>query len=245
MATAVSLLSLAAETDHARRQAARRLNARAVELLVEGEARTARLVLAAAGVEAAFPERVVVVRAAGSPDVLDDALAELEDSVSLAGRVGEELWLVVTPSLAGRLADDLGRRGLLVGVGDPVGVDEASVSHENAGHALRTATPAGPVVRWRRLVAQGAMGVLDGDRAAAFAASYLAPIAGDEQLVRTLQSFLRHHGSRLKVAEELGVHRNTVRNRVEQIEKALDGSLDDPQTRVSAWIALQVAAGTT
>ena len=87
------------------------------------------------------------------------------------------------------------------------------------------------------------MGVLDDERAAAFAASYLAPIAEEAELVRTLQAFLGHHGSRLKVAEELGVHRNTVRNRLEQIEVALDGSLDDPQVRVNAWIALQVAAG--
>ena len=76
------------------------------------------------------------------------------------------------------------------------------------------------------------MGVLDDERAAAFAASYLAPIAQEADLVRTLQAFLGHHGSRLKVAEELGVHRNTVRNRLEQIEVALDGSLDDPQVRV-------------
>lgn len=86
------------------------------------------------------------------------------------------------------------------------------------------------------------MGVLDGERAAAFATSYLAPLAGDQELIRTLESFLRHHGSRLGVAGELGVHRNTVRNRLAHIETALNGSLDDPQTRVNAWIALQVAA---
>ena len=43
------------------------------------------------------------------------------------------------------------------------------------------------------------------------------------------------------VAEELGLHRNTVRNRLEAIEAVLPGKLDDPQTRVSAWIALQIS----
>jgi len=55
----------------------------------------------------------------------------------------------------------------------------------------------------------------------------------------TLGSFLTHHGSRLKVAEELGLHRNTVRNRMAQIERAIGRSLDDPDTRAAAWLALQ------
>ncbi len=246
VATAVSLLGLAAETDRARRHAARRLRARAVELLVESETRTARIVLSAAGApEETLPERVAVLHATGEAEALEDVAAGLEATVPLIARNGEVLWLVVAPGSAERLAAGLRERGLLVGVGDPVALGDADRSHANAGHALRAATQVAPVVLWERLVRQGAMGVLDGDRAAAFAASYLDPIAGDEELVRTLQSFLRHHGSRLKVAAELGVHRNTVRNRLEQIETGLDASLDDPQTRVSAWVALQVVAGST
>ena len=34
------------------------------------------------------------------------------------------------------------------------------------------------------------------------------------------------------------MHRNTVRNRIRQIESLLDVSLDDPQVRVDAWVAL-------
>jgi purine catabolism regulator len=243
VATAVSLLGLAAESDRTGRRAARRLRARALELLVEADAGTAAVVLSAgSGREVSLPDRVAVVRAAGPGEALDDALGVVEDVVALAGRIGDELWLVATPGDAGRQADQLGERGLLVGVGDPAAIDEAARSHANAGQALRAATPAVPVVRWKRLMREGAMGVLDDERAAAFAASYLAPIANDPELIRTLQSFLGHHGSRLKVADELGVHRNTVRNRLEQVEVALDGSLDDPQLRVNAWIALQVVA---
>ena len=71
-----------------------------------------------------------------------------------------------------------------------------------------------------------------------FAASFLGGL--DPEQVDTLRCFLRHHGSRLKVAEELGLHRNTVRNRLDAIAAALPGPLDDPQIRASAWIALQV-----
>ena len=41
------------------------------------------------------------------------------------------------------------------------------------------------------------------------------------------------------MADELGLHRNTVRNRLDVIEATLPGALDDPQIRASAWIALQ------
>jgi purine catabolism regulator len=53
---------------------------------------------------------------------------------------------------------------------------------------------------------------------------------------------LRHHGSQLQVATELGVHRNTVRHRLGQIEAALGESLQDAQVRVNAWVALQARA---
>ena len=59
------------------------------------------------------------------------------------------------------------------------------------------------------------------------------------RLVETLRSFLAHHGSQVQVSADLGVHRNTVRSRVRQIEQALGRSLAEPQTRVDAWIALR------
>ena len=92
-------------------------------------------------------------------------------------------------------------------------------------------------MQWERIVGEGPLSLIDPKRAEAFATSFLAGL--DDEQVETLRSFLRHHGSRLKVADELGLHRNTVRNRLEAIEATLPGALDDPQIRVSAWIALQ------
>lgn len=241
IATAVSLLSLAAQTRLERRDTDRRLRARALELLVEADARTATIVLEARSERgAALPKHVVIARATGPDHALRDALEAVEDSVQLAARVREELWLAGTPVAVDQHIPTIAERGLLVGVGGPATIEDARRSWTNAGHALASATPAAPVVRWERLVNEGAMAVLDDDRAAAFAASFLARL-DDKELVRTLSSFLHHHGSRLKVAEELGIHRNTVGNRIAQIETALGRSLDDPQVRVNAWIALQVA----
>jgi len=245
VATAVSLLSLAAESRRERLETLRRQRARALELLVLADPRTAGIVLASVGSdEPEFPDPVVLVRATGTDEVIEDALSALEESTPLLARVGDELWLASSVRDADRQAAALGGHALLVGVGDPVPLGEADRSHANAGHALRTAAQSVPVVRWEHLVGSGAMAALDRDRAASFAASFLAPLTapGAEALLPTLRSFLRHHGSRGKVAEELGVHRNTVRNRLEQIEAAVGGSLDDPRLRVDAWVALMVAS---
>lgn len=241
IAMAVSLLGLAAHTRLVQRDADRRLRARALELLVDADPRTASLVLEArVDSGPGLPKRVQFARGTGPDEAVDEALAAVEDLVSLAARVRGELWLVDSPKSIDNGVARIAERGLFVGVGDPRFVDDARNSWINAGHALASVTPAARVVRWDQLVGEGALSVLDADRAAAFAASFLARLE-DEQLVRTLRSFVHHHGSRLKVAEELGIHRNTVANRVAQIETALGGSLDDPQVRVSAWVALQVA----
>jgi len=247
--TAVALLSLAAESQNDRRDTERRLRSRALELLVHADARTARIVLAArAGLEPddiTLPPRIAMLRAAGSAELLDDALARLETHTELVARVGDEVWVVAAPGRTAAPAEALRASGLAVGVGSAVPLDDAASSHATAGHALASSTAGGPVVHWEEMVGEGAMTVLDPARAHSFAESFLAPLREDPsgELMPTLQSFLRHHGSRLKVAEELAIHRNTVRNRLEQIEAALGRSLDDPQVRVSAWIALQV--GTT
>ncbi|WP_219416933.1 PucR family transcriptional regulator [Pseudonocardia nigra] len=243
IASGVALLGLTAETRRERRDTARRLRTRALELLVWADASSAAIVLEASSESpVTLPPMVVMARARGGADAMDDALAALEDDPILAGRVADELWLLAAPGVLDAVVGEWGGRGLRVGVGDPVSLEDARRSHSNAGHALAVASPAAPVVRWERMVGEGAMAVLDDDRAAAFATTFVTRLGGDRELIQTLRSFLRHNGSRLKVSEELGVHRNTVRNRVEQIERALDRSLDDPDVRVSAWIALQVAA---
>jgi purine catabolism regulator len=243
IAAGVALLNLAAETRRERVDAARRLRTRALELLVSGDLSSAAIVLeAGTGAPVPPPATVAVVRARHSAEVVDDAVATLEADQVMAGRVADELWSLSAPDVVTGVVEALGARGLRVGVGDPVPLASARRSHRNAGHALAVTSPATPVVWWERVVGEGALAALDEDRAEAFAASLLARLGNDQELIRTLRSFLQQNGSRLKVSEELGIHRNTVRKRIEQIERALDRSLDDPGVRASTWIALQVAA---
>ena len=234
VATAVSLLSLALEREQDRRGAERRLRERAVELVLTGDPRTARILL-----DAHLPRQVRVLCARGSVEPVDDALAALEQERVLAGVVGEELVVVSAARRANAVGALLADRELFVGIGRAVPLAEAADSRETAIHALAATTPGAPVRRWDDQAAGGVSGLLDPGRARAFARSYLAPLGDDPVLLDTLAAFLRRHGSVLATAEELAVHRNTVRNRIRQIESLLDASLDDPQVRVDAWVALQ------
>ncbi|WP_272496332.1 PucR family transcriptional regulator ligand-binding domain-containing protein [Nocardioides sp. B-3] len=202
--TAVALLGPVAQSRAVRRDTDRGLRMRALELLLEGDVRTAAMVLEATAAGAPVLEgRVVVARASGPDALLDEALGPVEDDALLAGRAPGELWVVDGPRGIGRHLTTMSGRGLLVGVGDPEGVEDAVVSWTNAAHSLASATTAVPVVRWEQLVREGPLTILDRERSDAFAASFLARI-DDEALVTTLRSFLRHHGSRLKVSRGAG-----------------------------------------
>jgi purine catabolism regulator len=64
----------------------------------------------------------------------------------------------------------------------------------------------------------------------------------DEQhsgaLVATLRAYLDANGSVAAVADRLIVHRNTVRYRLEQIERLIGAPVDRTVTRVQLWLAL-------
>ena len=237
--TAVALLGLVTEQERDRLEARRRLWQKVHELLAHGDVEAAVLVGEAAGAPE-LPARLQVARALGDDDVVEDALGELEGEHLLASHVGGELWLVGAPPEVARRVAALSARGLQVGVGEVVSIADVAASHDTAARALARTTPAHRVVHWERVVREGAVGLLDPEVAATFSASFLAGL--DDHQVETLASFLRHHGSRLKVAEELELHRNTVRNRLSTIESAIGRSLDDPDARASAWLALQARA---
>jgi PucR C-terminal helix-turn-helix domain len=74
-------------------------------------------------------------------------------------------------------------------------------------------------------------------------AEVLAPLDGlppatRERLEETLEVWLRHSGARAAVAEELHVHPQTVRYRIDQLRKAFGAGLDDPRSRMRLLLAL-------
>ena len=78
-----------------------------------------------------------------------------------------------------------------------------------------------------------------------FANGLLAPLAAQDarshgRLMETLAAFVAANGNVLHAAEQLYIHRNTLKYRLRQIEKALGGSLDDPDLRLKLQLALYV-----
>lgn len=237
LTTAVAVLGLVDEQRRGRTTTRRHLHSRAIELLTGNDSRTAQLILGIDGPALAIPERLRFVRAGGGESEIGDAITTLEQRGILAGSYAGELCAVSVPEQAEAVGATLAAVGFQVGVGGAVSSDDSASGYRTAGLALAQTTPTAAVVVWDRVISDGPLGLIDAQRAAAFAESWLSGL--DPEQLETLRCFLRHHGARLKVAEELGLHRNTVRNRLDAIEALLPGPLDDPQTRVSAWIALQ------
>lgn len=78
-----------------------------------------------------------------------------------------------------------------------------------------------------------------------FANGLLAPLAAQDarshgRLMETLAAFVAANGNVLHAARELYIHRNTLKYRLRQIEKALGGSLDDSDLRLKLQLALYV-----
>lgn len=242
--TAVALLGLAGERAAERRDADRALRGRALTLLLAGDTHGALLVLGAAAGRVVVPDRVCVVLARSSaPSAEGDLIEAGEDEGLMIARDDEGVVALVAPERADSLAAAAAAAGARVGIGQPVTLDDVATGYRTAGHALARAVEGSPVVAWERVVRTGILGLLEPDRAADFARTLLTPLATTPELRATLLIFLAHHGSRLKVAAELGIHRNTVRHRIEQVEALTGLRLDDPEDRVRAWIALQALPG--
>ena len=74
-----------------------------------------------------------------------------------------------------------------------------------------------------------------------FADRILGPLADSEQhadLVRTLDAYLRLHGSLNAVARDLLLHRNTVRQRLRRITKLTGADLKNADSRLALQLAL-------
>ncbi|WP_063786903.1 PucR family transcriptional regulator [Streptomyces sp. NRRL B-3648] len=71
------------------------------------------------------------------------------------------------------------------------------------------------------------------------ARTLLAPLAGQAALAETLRTWLSLHGSWDRTAVALGVHRNTVRQRIARCAALLAADLDDPDVRMELWFALR------
>ncbi|MDT9681144.1 PucR family transcriptional regulator [Streptomyces sp. TRM76323] len=127
--------------------------------------------------------------------------------------------------------------GWTLGVSAPAGPGELAAADAQAGRALRRAEAAHTgLVRHR---AGGLDALVDPAEADAHARALLGPLLERPALVETLRVWLSLHGGWDRTATALGVHRNTVRQRIARCAALLDADLEDAGTRMELWFALR------
>lgn len=131
--------------------------------------------------------------------------------------------------------------GVVVGPPRPWTEVVISVGRAVRTRALVPATDSGPVDTDAHLTAL----VLHADPVALedLSKQVLAPLEGlsaaaRDRLTATLRSWLLHQGRRSAVAEELGIHPQTVRYRMSQVRERYGDTLDDPSTVLALVLAL-------
>ncbi|WP_331771816.1 PucR family transcriptional regulator (plasmid) [Embleya sp. NBC_00888] len=140
------------------------------------------------------------------------------------------------------------RLGWTLGFSAPSATADLAVAANQAERALRHALAAGvPTGRHREQDLSVHSLVPAADAAALARARFTAladaPSPGYDVLVETLRTWLAHHGSWDRTATALGLHRNTVRQRVGRIGDLLDLDLGDADVRMELWFALRWLPG--
>ncbi|MEU5773520.1 PucR family transcriptional regulator [Streptomyces venezuelae] len=126
--------------------------------------------------------------------------------------------------------------GWVLGVSAPATATGLSAADAQAARALRRAEATrAPLVRHH---ANGLAALMAPEEADAHARVLLAPLTDNEALTSTLRTWLSLHGSWDRTAVALGIHRNTVRQRITRCESLLGSDLNDPDIRMELWFAL-------
>ena len=206
----------------------------------EAEADLVRLLLDATDAPAAMvfgAGRAVCVLVANGPrHRLLPAVEEARRSAPHAVRAevaADARLLVVGAEVDGVVAtllEFLGPDGR-VGIGPPVEMTEAATTVAAARRACDAADP-GAARRSADLPVTALLTQPAVRGAVASSTAGLLSVLDGSDLMESLASFLSHHGSWERTAADLGVHRHTVRHRIQKVEELTGLSLDDPEDRL-------------
>ncbi|UOE43882.1 PucR family transcriptional regulator [Agromyces larvae] len=198
----------------------------------------------------AAPVRVAVVEAAAEhADRLAERLelrADARGGRLFFGRIADGFTVLVEDADATDLAADLAAEfDAAIGLSDPVGYDRIAPAHEQALRAHERAVEAGPgtIVRFEEVSRQGVLAFLARTDARAVALATLDPLvahdaANGTALVPTVRTWLACGGQFDRAAQELGVHRHTVRARIALAERLLGRDLSGFHAKADLWAAL-------
>ena len=125
-----------------------------------------------------------------------------------------------------------------IGVSGPVGVTDLPRGAQQALSVCTGTRQLGQAVRWETSGLPSVTDLLDEERAQAFARARLGGVADQPELLELLRIYLSEAGAVQRIAERLGVHRNSVPARLVRLRRALGVDIEDAEQRANLWFAL-------
>ena len=125
-----------------------------------------------------------------------------------------------------------------IGVSGPVGVTDLPRGAQQALSVCTGTRQLGQAVRWETSGLPSVTDLLDEERAQAFARARLGGVADQPELLELLRIYLSEAGAVQRIAERLGVHRNSVPARLARLRRALGVDIEDAEQRANLWCAL-------
>ncbi|RGE22445.1 PucR family transcriptional regulator [Leucobacter sp. wl10] len=184
------------------------------------------------------------------PGMLEDlqSLAAGSPGLIAATREGAQLILAETRHLPAirrlllshRVAAGISERGALQGLEELLGQADRALAYALASGAEAP-------VDYLPALHDGVLHLLGAHpEAKRRAEGLLAPLRNHDRrhgdtIEESLAAWLAHHGQTSPAAVELGVHRHTLRARVQTAAALLQADLDSPDTRAELWAALRLA----
>jgi purine catabolism regulator len=239
----VSLLSLELERRHGLDSAARRERAQVLDRLARGtvdDAVAARW-LASLGLKDPDQRAAAIAAAGDADDLAADLLTTLRDAlVRVVGDV-VELTVPLATDLPAALATLACHRA--AGIGIAVRPGAVAVSLRQARSALPASRVQGRHVRAEEIASSRMLLTSVGPESLqAYTDAVLGPLDATDratELFRALTAFLEHNGHWAAAANALRVHRHTMRNRIESVERLTGRRMDSAQDRHELWLALR------
>lgn len=257
LAGGVALLSLEMERSQAASRQLRRLRADTLDDLLRGALApaVARQHVTGWDLDPAALRVAVYLCAGARGTQLHDEVTELMSEANLPGAVvaqpvGRHTRVVVltdgSEETAGTLARLASVRPMAVlGLGDVVPAEGIAQSYRSAAHAAEVGqAERRAVTRFDDLEAlRMLLRAQSPEALASFVRRVLGPLqrqdrGRDGALTATLRAFLAHNGHWNETAAELGVHRHTLRARIERIEAITGRDLTSAYGRMELWLAL-------
>ncbi|WP_158562786.1 PucR family transcriptional regulator [Marinitenerispora sediminis] len=261
VAAAASLVTYELELQRSALARARRSSADAVrEVLREGAApATAARLVTSWGID---PERVVVILLGRAPEAGDEDAEDVHDvladqdvpALACSTDWGETVLLTTRADLViDALRASAERRGRDlsggVGVSDVLTAAELADGLRQARQALAIGRKEGRTVTSVRDLSVVELLLASAERSIpeTLVRRLVDPLRRAEEergvpLVATVRAFLEHNGSVADASAELGVHRHTLRSRLDAVRQVLGRDLDSSYVRLELAIALQAQA---